>query len=515
MMPTTELSHAAIVVASTGEKVSHQQLLERSRGIARLLHDRGLRVGDHIAIMLPNTHRYFEIAWAAQRSGLYYTPVNFHLTAEEAAYIVGDCGAKALFSTSTLGPLALDVAAATGGVAIRLSTDGPIDGFELLDDALMDTPAEPASREVEGVAMFYSSGTTGRPKGIVRPLPDLPFPSPTSLGGLMHGLYRFDETSVYLSPAPLYHAAPLAWSMQAQRFGGTTIVMESFDAARALDLIRDHRVTNAQFVPTMFVRMLKLPDEVRRAADVSSLRVAVHAAAPCPVDVKRAMIDWWGPIVEEYYAGSEGNGLCAISSADWLTHVGSVGRAMLGTVHILDDDGLELATGEVGTVYFSGGGEFEYHNDPAKTAGSRDGRGWSTLGDVGYQDGEGYLYLTDRKSHMIIAGGVNIYPQEIEDVLTMHLSVADVAVIGVPNVDLGEEVKAIVQLANGVSADDAVATELIEYCRAHLARFKCPRSIDFTDSLPRLPTGKLAKRLLRDRYAAGPGHWAATTPSRP
>jgi long-chain acyl-CoA synthetase len=312
MMPTTELSHAAIVVASTGEKVSHQQLLERSRGIARLLHDRGLRVGDHIAIMLPNTHRYFEIAWAAQRSGLYYTPVNFHLTAEEAAYIVGDCGAKALFSTSTLGPLALDVAAATGGVAIRLSTDGPIDGFELLDDALMDTPAEPASREVEGVAMFYSSGTTGRPKGIVRPLPDLPFPSPTSLGGLMHGLYRFDETSVYLSPAPLYHAAPLAWSMQAQRFGGTTIVMESFDAARALDLIRDHRVTNAQFVPTMFVRMLKLPDEVRRAADVSSLRVAVHAAAPCPVDVKRAMIDWWGPIVEEYYAGSEGNGLCAL-----------------------------------------------------------------------------------------------------------------------------------------------------------------------------------------------------------
>ncbi|MCU1395520.1 MAG: Acyl-CoA synthetase [Ilumatobacteraceae bacterium] len=510
-MPIFESDRPAVVVPSTSETITHRELGDRSRAIARLLHDHGLRAGDHIAILLGNTHHYFEVAWAAQRSGLYYTPVNWHLTADEAAYIVRDCGARVLFSCCSLADLAGSVASTLQPDVRLFSVDESFGAFETLLDLIDATSGDPAAPEMEGAAMFYSSGTTGRPKGIVRPLSGQPFPTSGSLAGLMQRLYRFDADSIYLSPAPLYHAAPLAWSMETQRLGGTSIVMESFDPQRALDLIRDHRVTNAQFVPTMFVRMLKLPSTVRVAADVSSLRVAVHAAAPCPVDVKRAMIDWWGPIIDEFYAGSEGNGFCAISSKNWLDHPGSVGRPLLGSVHIVDDDGDNVDVGSVGTVYFEGGGDFEYHNDPAKTADSHDRHGWSTLGDVGYVDADDYLYLTDRKSHMIIAGGVNIYPQEIEDVLTMHPTVADVAVIGVANADLGEEVKAVIQLADGQHPSEALADELIDYCHARLARFKCPRTIDFVDELPRLPTGKLAKRLLIDRYASGDGHWATVT----
>ncbi len=500
-MPIAPLERAAVIVPSAGITVTHTELLDRSRRVARLLFDRGLRHGDHIAILLTNSHHYFEIAWAAQRSGLYYTPVNSHLTAAEAAYIVSDCEAKALFSSTALSDTAVGLARALPEGVHCYSVDGPVNGFEHLGDALIGIPDDPAVAETEGAPMFYSSGTTGRPKGIVRPLSGEPFPTASPLAGLMEAAYRFDADSTYLSPAPLYHAAPLAWSMETQRLGGTVVLMEHFDAQRALELISEHRITNAQFVPTMFVRMLKLPDEVRGRADLTSLRAAIHAAAPCPPDVKQAMIEWWGPIIEEYYAGSEGNGFCAISSADWLTHRGSVGRAMRGTVHIVGDDGEECPTGETGVVYFEGGGDFEYHNDAAQTTESRDPRGWSTLGDVGRLDADGYLYLTDRKSHMIIAGGVNIYPQEVEDVLAMHPAVFDVAVIGVPHPELGEEVKGVVQVAADVTPDSLLASELIAYCQQHLAKYKCPRSIDFVDDLPRLPTGKLAKRLLRDRYA--------------
>jgi fatty-acyl-CoA synthase len=317
---------------------------------------------------------------------------------------------------------------------------------------------------------------------------------------LIGQLYGFSSNTVYLCPAPLYHAAPLGWSTGAQRLGGTVVLMEKFDAKRTLEVIEKRRVTHAQFVPTHFVRLLKLSDAERHAHDLSSLEMIVHAAAPCPVDVKRRMIDWWGPIIHEYYAGSEGNGYCAIGPDQWLAHPGSVGIPMIGNVHIVDDNGDELPTGNVGQVWFESDLRFEYHNDAEKTASVYDNRGWSTLGDIGHVDQDGFLYLTDRASHMIISGGVNIYPQEVENLLVMHPAVADVAVIGVPNAEMGEEVKAVVQLVQGVSADDDTASVLMAYCRERIAHYKCPVSVDFVDGLPRLPTGKLLKRDLRSLY---------------
>jgi len=310
---------------------------------------------------------------------------------------------------------------------------------------------------------------------------------------------------VYLSPAPLYHSAPLRFNMAVQRLGGTSIIMEHFDPEEFLALVERYQVTCTQVVPTMFIRMLKLPEEVRTNYDVTSLTSVVHAAAPCPVDVKRQMIEWWGPIIHEYYAGTEGNGFVYTGSAEWLTHPGTVGRAVLGTIHIVGDDGEDLPTGEPGTIYFEGGAEFEYHNDADKTASSRNERGWSTLGDVGYLDAERYLYLTDRKAFMIISGGVNIYPQEAENVLIGHPKVVDVAVFGVPNKDFGEEVKAVVQPTGMDEAGPELERELIGYCRERLADVKCPRTIDFRAELPRHPTGKLYKRLLKDEYWVGHG----------
>ena len=348
--------------------------------------------------------------------------------------------------------------------------------------------------------MLYSSGTTGQPKGVKTPLPDAALGETPGLVPLVTMLFGFNGDSVYLSPAPLYHSAPLRFNMTMQRLGGTSVIMEHFDAEEFLALIERYHITCTQVVPTMFVRMLKLPEETRTEYDVSSLASVVHAAAPCPVEVKRQMIEWWGPIIHEYYAGTEGNGFVYCNSQDWLSHPGTVGRAILGTVRIVDDAGDELPPGEPGTIYFESGATFEYHNDPAKTASSRNDRGWSTLGDVGYLDEEGFLYLTDRKAFMIISGGVNIYPQECENLLITHPKVADAAVFGVPNADLGEEVKAVVQLMPDVPPGPAIAEELIAFCSRHLARQKVPRSIDFEAELPRLPTGKLYKRLLRDRY---------------
>jgi fatty-acyl-CoA synthase len=317
-------------------------------------------------------------------------------------------------------------------------------------------------------------------------------------------LYGFSDDMVYLSPAPLYHAAPLRFSMSVQRTGGTVIVMEHFDPAEFLRLVSTYKVTHTQVVPTMFVRMLKLPEEERSGYDVSSLRTVIHAAAPCPVEVKRQMIEWWGPIIFEYYAGTEGNGSTIITSEQWLAHPGSVGRSSVGVVHICDETGSELPTGETGAVYFEQARmPFEYHGDPDKTRNAQhpEHPNWSTLGDVGYLDDEGYLYLTDRKAFMIISGGVNIYPQEIEDALVLHPSVGDVAVFGVPDDDMGEAVLAVVEAAPGVDPSPALARELTEYLRDRIAHYKVPRAIDFIDEMPRLPTGKLYKRVLRDRYA--------------
>ena len=492
---------SAVVMGASGTTVSYRELEDRTRPVAQLLHADGLRHGDHIAVMLENHPRYFEICWGALRSGMLITPINWHLTADEAGYIIEDCGAAAVFTSAMVADVAAELRSSLAGVPLRLMVDATIDRFDSYEQAIAEQPAEPLPDEAEGAWMFYSSGTTGRPKGIVPTFEPMPY----GTGGgiiipMMQTMYGFTPDTVYLCPAPLYHAAPIGWSSAVQRLGGTVVVMERFDAELCLQLIERHRITHAQFVPTHFIRMLKLPEEVRERYDHSSLEMVIHAAAPCPAPVKRQMIEWWGPIIHEYYAGSEGNGFCALNSQEALAHPGSVGKSLLGPLHVLDERGTEQPIGEPGQIWFESPTQFEYHNDPEKTADAYNDRGWSSLGDVGYLDDEGYLYLTDRVSHMIISGGVNIYPQEVENELALHPKVADAAVICVPNADLGEEVKAVVIAAEGCVPSEALGRELITHCRSKLAHYKCPVSVDFVDALPRLPTGKLLKRQLRGRY---------------
>lgn len=494
----------AVIMAGSGEVVTFRELDEESNRLARLLRAEGLRPGDHIAFMLENHRSFLAIAWAAQRSGLYYTAISSRLRPDELAYIVGDCGAKVFLSSARLADVAVAVADRTPGVTLRLMLDGTAPGFASYEERIAGHPATPVEDECEGVDMLYSSGTTGRPKGVKPALSLAPVGTPNGLYRLVSLLFRPGDDAVYLSPAPLYHAAPLRYCLTFHRFGATVVVMERFDAEEALRAIERYSVTHGQWVPTMFIRLLKLPEETRAAYDVSSLRYAIHAAAPCPVEVKRRMIDWWGPILHEYYAGTEGNGFVYADSHTWLEHPGTVGRPLLGEPHVLNEEGEELPAGRTGVVYFANGGEFEYHGDPEKTAASRDplGRGWTTLGDVGYLDQEGFLYLTDRLSYVIISGGVNIYPQEAENVLAVHPKVADVAVIGVPDPEMGESVKAVVQPMDPAEAGPDLERELIDHCREHLAHYKCPRSVDFRAELPRHPTGKLYKRLLKEEYQA-------------
>jgi long-chain acyl-CoA synthetase len=492
----------ALIMAGSGGRTTFAELDEGSNRLANLLRQRGIGPGDSLAIFAENHPRFLEVTWAAQRAGLYYTAINSHLTAEEAAYIADDSGASVVVSTAALASVASAAFTSdtTPKVLLRLLLGEEVDGWERYETTVDGQPSTPIADEMEGDFLLYSSGTTGRPKGIKRPLTLGPLgQGPPGAVPFLQGL-GFGPGDVYLCPAPLYHAAPLAWSMGAQRLGGTVVVMERFDPAEALDVIERHRVTHAQFVPTMFVRMLKLSEAERAAHDLSSLRAVVHAAAPCPVDVKQAMIDWWGPIISEYYSATEGIGATFITAPEWLSHKGSVGRAMLGVAHILDDAGNELPAGEIGSVWFSGGYDFDYHNDPEKTAEAKDPRGYSSVGDVGYLDEEGYLYLTDRKAFMIISGGVNIYPQEAENVLINHPKVLDVGVIGVPDAEMGEAVKAVVQPVKWEHAGPKLEAELLEYCRARLAAYKCPRSVDFDRELPRLDTGKLYKKQLRARY---------------
>jgi len=490
-------------MAGSGQVVTYGQLDAASNRLAQLFRQRGLRPGDRIALMLENHPRYFEICWAAQRSGLVYTAISSRLTAAEAAYIVDDCGARLFVTSAALSRQAAELVPVTPKLHTRLMLDGTVAGYESCEAAVAGMPAERVADECAGGDMLYSSGTTGRPKGVYVPPESTDIDYVNSLAKVCAGPFGMGEDTVYLSPGPLYHAAPLRFAMTAMRLGGTVVVMEHFDAAGFLALVEQHRVTHTQVVPTMFVRMLKLPEGQRRTHDLSSLRCAIHAAAPCPVPVKEQMIDWWGPVVWEYYAGTEGMGMTLVNSAEWLAHKGTVGRAVVGVLHICDDDGRELPPGENGGVYFSDGKAFEYWNDPEKTAAGRNAQGWTTLGDIGTMDAEGYLYLTDRKAHMIISGGVNIYPQEAENLLVTHPKVLDVAVFGVPNEEFGEEVKAVVQPRDMAEAGKALEQELIAFCREHLSAIKCPRSIDFEAELPRHPTGKLYKRLLRDRYWAG------------
>jgi acyl-CoA synthetase (AMP-forming)/AMP-acid ligase II len=491
----------AIVMAATGEVTTFAELDARSNQFAQLMRARGVGHGGTIAIFAENHPRFLEVTWGAQRSGAYYTTVNSHLNAEEAGYIVDDCDAAIVVSTRQLAAVAGQLTdALIPKATTRLLLDGDLPGWERYEDVVDVLPTEPVADEAEGDFMLYSSGTTGRPKGIKRDLSLAPL-GEFNRGalGLAIALGLTDGAS-YLCPAPLYHSAPLAWSMASHRLGCTVVVMDHFDAEKCLQLIEEHHITHAQFVPTMFVRMLKLPEEVRTRYDVSSLKAVVHAAAPCPAEVKRQMIEWWGPIVYEYYSATEGMGATFITSEEALAKPGSVGKAMVGTLHVLDPEGNELAPNEIGTISFSGGGAFEYHKDPVKTAEAIDAKGRGTVGDVGYYDEDGYLFLTDRKAFMIISGGVNIYPQETENVLVTHPKVLDVGVIGVPNVDLGEEMKAVVQPMRWEEAGPDLEEELMAYCREHLSLYKCPRSIDFVETLPRLDTGKLYKQELRRRY---------------
>ena len=493
-------------MAGSGEVVTYADLDAGSNRLAQLFHARGLRFGDHIAVCLENSPRFLEVCWAAQRSGLVYTAINYHLTPDEVSYIVADCDARAFITSAALRETVttlIDLLSVSFG--IRLAIGAEIAGLEPYDAAVAAHPATRLAEEVEGVAMLYSSGTTGRPKGIAHAQPRIAVGTPLPILEGFARLYSLSADTIYLSPAPLYHAAPLHFCMTVLRFGGTTVLMERFDPQEALALIERHRVTHSQWVPTMFIRMLKLPEAERRRHDLASHRVAIHAAAPCPVPVKEQMIAWWGPILFEYYSATEGIGATAITSQEWLAHKGSVGRPLAGTVHIVDDDDRELPVGEPGRIFFEvpGATPFAYYKDPDKTARARNERGWGTVGDVGYLDADGYLYLTDRKDFMIISGGVNIYPQEIENLLVTHPKVADVAVFGVPNDEMGEEVKAVIQPADMADAGAGLAQELQEFCRQHLARYKCPRSIDFVDELPRAPTGKLYKRLLREKYWTG------------
>jgi long-chain acyl-CoA synthetase len=507
MFPGTHAAIApdrpAVILANTGAVVTYGALDDRSARLAAALSRIGLRGGDVIAMLTDNVAEAFEIYWAALRSGLYITAINRHLSAAETAYIVQDSGAKVLFVSAGLQELTCQVGDEITGVTRRFAFGGEVPGYDSYDDLLagagprlMDQP--------RGSEMLYSSGTTGRPKGIKPHLLPIQVDEPGDpLSAMLATVFGLSEHDVYLSPAPIYHAAPLKYCAAVHALGGTVVLMAKFDAQAALDAIERYQVTVTQMVPTMFVRMLRLPPEIRARYDLSSLRLAVHAGAPCPPEVKDAMLQWWGPILIEYYSATEAHGTTVMTAAEWPAKRGSVGRAVLGAVHICDDDGRELASGQVGTVYFERDAvPFVYHNDPQKTADSRhaEHENWSTVGDLGYLDEDGYLFLTDRKSFMIISGGVNIYPQEIENVLTLHPKIFDVAVIGVPDSEMGEQVKAVVQLREGLIGDDELEAELIGYVRDRLAHFKVPKSVDFVAELPRSATGKLVKRTLRDRY---------------
>ncbi len=501
----------AVIMAGSGERLGFGELVARSQRASRLLHSLGLGPGDSIAICMENHPRYFELCWAAHDAGLYFTPISSRLKADEIAYIVADCNAKLLFVSAVMHATVADLPTRWKGacrsfvIGADPATLTSHPGFDRYEEAIAALPAEPIEDRGQGVPMMYSSGTTGWPKGIKPALPGLPIDRLAPLPAKLLELYGFDANTVYLSPAPLYHAAPLKFCLAVQAAGGTVIVMEKFDAERALECIERHRVTHSQLVPTMFTRMLKLPEYARARYDLSSQRIAIHSAAPCPVEIKERMLEWWGPVIHEYYSGSESIGMCVIGPEEWLQHRGSVGRPARGIPHVVDESGAELPAGQVGLIYFETASVLRYHNDPEKTARAHNDRGWATMGDVGYLDAEGYLYLTDRRDFVIISGGVNIYPQEAEAVLTAHPKVADVAVFGVPNEDFGEEVKAVVVAADPLQADAALERELIDHCRSRLSSIKCPKTIDFAADLPREPTGKLLKKALRQRY------WPAKT----
>ena len=492
----------AFQMCESGEQVTYAQLNDRANQVAHLISDLGILPGDHVAVLMNNCRELMELCFGLDRSGVYYTLISTRLTTDEMAYIVQDCGARLFVYSSALELADKDLFSKLPNTLNCMRVGPSVEQWKHKDwtAECSKMPTSANAQALQGGDMLYSSGTTGRPKGVLWPLPKTAAGQHTMLVKLLAPLFGYDADCHYLSTAPLYHAAPLRHSMTVIKLGGTVTVMERFDALLALQTIERCRITHSQWVPTMFVRLLKLDKHVREKFDLSSMKMAVHAAAPCPVDVKEQMIDWWGPIVHEYYAGTENNGFCSITPNEWLQHKGSVGRASQGKLHICDEEGMPLDVGQTGAVYFSEGPQFTYHNDSVSTEQTRNSMGWATLGDIGYLDEEGYLYLVDRKAFMIISGGVNIYPQEIENVLLQHPKVMDAAVVGVPSSDWGEEVKAVVQPVDPLDVGPVLAAELQAFCREKLADFKCPRSIDFDLELPRLPTGKLYKKLVKKRY---------------
>jgi len=496
-------TQAAFIMANSGQVVTYAELEERSNRLAHLLRANGLQRLDHYAIFMENNSRYIETCTAGVRAGLYYTCVNSYLTADELAYILNNSESKLLITSRAKLGVAAQALKLCPLVRLCLVADDGVDTapFMSLTQATAGFPGTPIADEWLGTAMLYSSGTTGRPKGILRPLPENPPTEQLPIFHFLNDLWQYREGMTYLSPAPLYHSAPQAAVSLAISNGGTVIIMEHFDPELYLSLIERHKVTHTQLVPTMFSRLLKLPVEVRNLYGRPALEIAIHAAAPCPVQVKEQMIDWWGPIIHEYYGATEGLGFTACNSEEWLAHPGTVGKVMIGDLHILDERMQPSAKGVPGEIWFKTASPFVYFNDPERTAQTRSADGsMSTVGDVGYVDDDGFLYLTDRATFMIISGGVNIYPQECENLLITHPKVVDAAVFGIPNDDLGEEVKAVVQPMPGIEPGAALEQELIGFCQQHLAKMKCPKSIDFDPALPRLPTGKLYKKNLRDRY---------------
>lgn len=494
-----QAGQTAYVMGQSGECVTRRELEDAANQGAHLFRRLGLKRGDHIALLLDNHPTFLKICAAAQRSGLYYSTINWRLPAQDLQYVVENCRARAFITSLQHQALVEPLWNKMPNVIAKFLVDGTMGDYADWDATIAGMPNDEIADPSVGAPLLYSSGTTGFPAVIKNPLPGNA-DAPGERLSLLETLYGATPESVFLSPAPLYHTDTLMFVMNCIRSGIEAVVMEQFDAELALQCIARYRVTHSQWAPMMLIRMLKLPQKIRDQHDISSLTCAVHAGEPCPMAVKEAVIDWWGPIVHEYYAGSESDGFVQLNAKEWLGHKGSVGRPFNCEVHICDDDGLELSMGEPGTVYFAASEAFEHDNDPARMQDSRHPLGWTTLGDIGYLDEDGYLYLTDRKHFMITSGGITIFPQEAESVLINHDKVLDVAIFGVPSEELGEEVKGVVLLIDPEQASPLLERQLMDYCRERLSHIKCPRSIDFRAQLPRHPTGKLMKRLLIDEY---------------
>ncbi|MDQ8732793.1 AMP-binding protein [Bradyrhizobium sp. LHD-71] len=487
-----------------GATTSFAELERLANRFAHLLRHAGLRRGDHVAAVLGNGPHILALAWASYRAGLYFTPVANTLSPGEMSYVVANSQAGAVIADQRYAAAAQNLPQAQNSAHHFYALGSAISSYQPLEPVLASMPDAPIADESPGTIMLYSSGTTGAPKGIWRPLPTIEQigDGPPPFARDLISLFDIRNDDRYLSTAPLYHAAPLRWSLAVIAAGGSAVLMGKFDAELALSLLGQEGITVSQWVPTMFHRMLALPEARRKAFRAPRHRAAYHAAAPISVPLKRAMIDWWGPIIQEYYGGSESVGLCSISTEEWLRKPGSVGRSRKGMIHILNERYEEQPTGLPGTIFFSGATSFQYFGEPEKTASRTSPQGYQTFGDIGFVDGDGYLYLSDRLDDMIISGGVNIYPQEIEQALDKAPGVAEAGVVGMKDAEFGERPIAFVRLMDTAADRDKLRAELFTYCREQLGRTKQPKEIRLIDVLPRSEAGKLLRRTLREMVEA-------------